>query len=37
VPFVPDIIHLPSLAKLVACTEEQVREAFEKFGGLQLS
>jgi hypothetical protein len=28
------VIHVPSFAKLVACTEEQVREAFEKFGGL---
>jgi hypothetical protein len=30
------VIHVPSFAKLVACTEEQVRKAFEKFGGLQM-
>jgi hypothetical protein len=30
------VIHVPSFAKLVACTEDQVREAFEKFGGLQM-
>lgn len=30
------VIHVPSFAKLVACTESQVREAFEKFGGLQM-
>ncbi|WP_457337788.1 hypothetical protein [Rhizobacter sp. P5_C2] len=28
------VIHIPSIAKLVACTEEQAREAFEKFGGV---
>jgi hypothetical protein len=26
------VIHVPSVAKLVACTEEQVRDAFEKIG-----
>lgn len=26
------VIHVPSMAKLVACTEEQVRLAFETFG-----
>jgi hypothetical protein len=30
------VIYVPSFAKLVACTEEQVREAFDKFGGLQM-
>jgi hypothetical protein len=30
------VIHVPSFAKLVACTEEQVRDALEKFGGLQM-
>lgn len=26
------VIHVPSVAKLVGCTEQQVREAFEKIG-----
>jgi hypothetical protein len=30
------VIHVPSFAKLVACTEEQVRDALERFGGLQM-
>jgi hypothetical protein len=30
------VIHVPSFAKLIACTEEQVRESLEKFGGLQI-
>lgn len=30
------VVHVPSFAKLVACTEEQVREAFENFGGLAM-
>jgi hypothetical protein len=28
------VIHIPSIAKLMACTEEQAKEAFEKFGGV---
>jgi hypothetical protein len=28
------VIHIPSIAKLVACTEEQAQEAFDKFGGV---
>jgi hypothetical protein len=31
------VFHVPSFAKLLACTEKQVREAFEEFGGLQPS
>lgn len=26
------VMHVPSLARLVKCTEEEIREAFEKFG-----
>ncbi|HVX91238.1 MAG TPA: hypothetical protein VHC20_06485 [Candidatus Paceibacterota bacterium] len=26
------VIHVPSIAGLVACTEEEIREAFKKFG-----
>lgn len=28
------VIHVPSITKLIACTEEQAREAFERFGGV---
>jgi hypothetical protein len=28
------VIYTPSLTKLVGCTEEQMREAFEQFGGV---
>lgn len=28
------VMHIPSLARLVGCTEEHAREAFEKFGGV---
>jgi hypothetical protein len=28
------VLHIPSLARLVHCTEEQVQEALEKFGGV---
>lgn len=28
------VIHVPSLARLVECSEEEIRAAFEKFGGL---
>ena len=30
------VMHVPSLAKLVKCSEEEVKAAFEKFGGLQM-
>lgn len=30
------VLHVPSFAGLVACTEDQVRTAFEKFGGLMM-
>lgn len=30
------VIHIPSIAKLVACTEEQARDAFEQFGGVEM-
>lgn len=32
--FKATVLHVPSLARLVKCTEEEVRTAFEKFGGL---
>lgn len=28
------VLHIPSLVRLVACTEEQAREALERFGGV---
>jgi hypothetical protein len=28
------VLHIPSLARLVACTEEQIRQALEEFGGV---
>jgi hypothetical protein len=28
------VMHLPSLARLVRCTEDEVKEALQKFGGL---
>lgn len=28
------VIHIPSFARLVACTEEQIRQALEQFGGV---
>lgn len=30
------VMHVPSLARLVKCTEEEIKAAFEKFGGLQM-
>lgn len=30
------VLHVPSLAQLVKCTEEEVRTAFERFGGLRM-
>lgn len=30
------VLHIPSLARLVQCTEEEIKAAFEKFGGLQM-
>lgn len=30
------VLHVPSFARLVACTEESVKAAFEKFGGLRM-
>ena len=30
------VLHVPSLASLVKCTEEEIKAAFEKFGGLAM-
>jgi hypothetical protein len=30
------VMHIPSLARLVQSTEEEIKTAFEKFGGLQM-
>lgn len=30
------VMHIPSLARLVKCTEEEIKAAFERFGGLQM-
>lgn len=30
------VMHIPSLARLVQCTEEEIKAAFERFGGLQM-
>jgi hypothetical protein len=32
--FKASVMHIPSLARLVRCTEGEVREALQKFGGL---
>ncbi len=34
VSFKATVMHIPSLARLVRCTEEQVRDAFQRFGGI---
>lgn len=28
------VTHVPSLAKIMDCTKEQIRDSFERFGGL---
>jgi len=30
------VLHIPSLARLLQCTEEEIKAAFERFGGLQM-
>lgn len=30
------VLHIPSLARLVQCTEDEIKAAFEKFDGLQM-
>jgi hypothetical protein len=32
--FKASVMHLPSLARLVRCTEDEVKEALQKFGGV---
>jgi len=34
--FKATVLHMPSLAPLVQCTEEQVQEALKRLGGLQM-
>jgi hypothetical protein len=34
--FKASVMHIPSLARLVRCTEDEVREALHKFGGVRL-
>lgn len=35
--FKASVIHIPSLAKLVKCSEEEIRSAFTIFGGIEMS
>jgi hypothetical protein len=30
------VMHIPSLARLVQCTEDEVRVALQKFGGVEM-
>jgi hypothetical protein len=34
--FKATVLHVPSLASLVKCTEDEIKAAFEKFGGLMM-